>query len=328
MIGWERFRPGGLRLLPGALIGVVAATVLATALDLPVKRVEVPSDLIAGLSLPDLDSFGRLLEPAVIVAVLGLALIASAESLLSAAAVDRMHDGERTNYDRELGAQGVGNALCGLLGALPITGVIVRSSANVQAGAASRMSAVLHGLWILAFVAALPWLLALVPTASLAGVLIVTGWRLIGFQHARELLHRHGFLPALIWGVTFTIVVAVDLLSGVLVGFALALVEVVPHLRRRHLLIRRHDTGDGTSEMRLAGSATFLHLPRLARALDAVPQDSTLRLKTHRLAYIDHTCREMITDWAARRAAGGAGIEVDGREAKHEQRLRAALRDT
>ena len=81
-----------------------------------------------------------------------MALIASAETLLCATAVDKMHGGQRTNYDRELMAQGVGNTICGLVGALPMTGVIVRSAANVQAGAKTRKSAMLHGVWLLVFV--------------------------------------------------------------------------------------------------------------------------------------------------------------------------------
>src|SRR5687767_15919283 len=113
----------------------------------------------------------------VLFATRSLAFVASAETLLCATAVDRMHTVPRTKYDRELMAQGVGNALCGLLGALPMTGVIVRSSANVQAGARSRASAVLHGAWLLLFVSALPFVLELVPTASLAAVLVFTGYK-------------------------------------------------------------------------------------------------------------------------------------------------------
>ncbi len=110
-----------------------------------------------------------LLNPSVIGAAFAIAFIASAETLLSAAAVDRMHDGVRTNYNKELRAQGVGNLLCGAAGALPMTGVIVRSSANVQAGATTRLSTILHGVWILGFVALLPWLLREIPMAALGG---------------------------------------------------------------------------------------------------------------------------------------------------------------
>ena len=107
-----------------------------------------------------------------------MAFIASAETLLCASAVDQMHQGPRTKYDKELAAQGVGNALCGLLGVLPMTGVIVRSSANVEAGGKTRASAILHGVWLLLFAAVLPFTLSYIPVASLAAVLVFTGYKL------------------------------------------------------------------------------------------------------------------------------------------------------
>jgi len=188
MIGWERLRPASLRLIPGALLGVGAGTAVAAALALPVLHVAVPDRLWEAVVLPKGEAFGQLLQPSFMLAALALAFVASAESLLSASAVDRMQDRVRTNYDRELFAQGVGNGLCGLLGGIPMTGVIVRSSANVQAGATTRLSTILHGVTILAFVALLPGVLRLVPTAALAGVLVVTGWRLISVHHVLELL--------------------------------------------------------------------------------------------------------------------------------------------
>ncbi|MGF6232518.1 MFS superfamily sulfate permease-like transporter [Inquilinus ginsengisoli] len=324
MVLWEKLRPQSLRLIPGALVGVVAGTVLTVALSLPVQRVDVPDAILTSISVPTMADLSRLGESGILAAALVIAVIASAETLLSAAAVDRMHDGVRTNYDRELSAQGVGNLLCGLAGALPMTGVIVRSSANVQAGAATRLSTILHGAWILAAVALLPWLLREVPMASLAGVLVVTGWRLVSLKHVRELLHRHGVLPAAIWAATVVMVVATDLLTGVLVGLALSLLEVLPHLRRMPLRIRRRDLPSGEAELRLEGAATFLQLPALLRALEALPPGATVRLDAGGLAQIDHTSMEMIADWAERRAAP---VELQAPPAQpHGQRLAAALR--
>jgi len=324
MVLWERLRPRSLRLVPGALVGVVAGTALAAALALPVQRVDVPDAILSAVSVPTLADLSRLGEGGILAAALVIAVIASAETLLSAAAVDRMHDGVRTNYDRELSAQGVGNLLCGLAGALPMTGVIVRSSANVQAGAATRLSTILHGAWILAAVALLPWLLREVPMAALAGVLVVTGWRLVSLKHVRELLHRHGVLPAAIWAATVVMVVATDLLTGVLVGLALSFLEVLPHLRRMPLRIRRRDLPTGEAELRLEGAATFLQLPALLQALEALPRGATVRLDAGGLAQIDHTSMEMIADWAERRAAP---VELHRPPAlPHGQRLAAALR--
>lgn len=222
---WDRLRPQRLRLLPGALLGVAAATLVGLWLGLDVRRVEVPdnlADAISWLQPADLLAFA---DPGLLVAALAVAFIASAETLLSAAAVDRMHQGPRADFDRELTAQGVGNMLCGVLGALPMTGVIVRSSANVQAGARTRLSAMLHALWLLAAVVLLAALLEQIPVASLAGVLVYTGLKLIDLDALRQ-LGRYGRMAMLIHVATALTIVATDLLTGVLLGFALTLAQL------------------------------------------------------------------------------------------------------
>ncbi|MBW8859900.1 MAG: SulP family inorganic anion transporter, partial [Caulobacter sp.] len=253
-----------------------------------------------------------------------VAFIASAETLLSAAAVDRMHDGPRTKYNKELFAQGVGNMLCGAVGALPMTGVIVRSSANVQAGAVSRLSTMLHGAWILAFVALLPWLLRQVPSAALAGVLVVTGWKLVSLQHVRHLFARYGLLPAMIWAATFVAVVATDLLTGVLVGMALTLLELVPNLRKMRLRIAQRTLGEDESKIRLEGAATFVQLPRIAKVLDAAPNGGLVRLDTRALTCLDHTCAEALGDWLKSKARAGVKVEMPS-PCAFGDRLRAAV---
>lgn len=325
MLAWERYRPVRLKLVPGALIGMVGATFATVALGLDIKRISVPESIVASIAMPTLGDLARLGDPAIILTAVAIAFIASAETLLSAAAVDRMHTGPRTKYNKELFAQGVGNMLCGLVGALPMTGVIVRSSANVQAGAVSRLSTILHGTWILGFVALLPWLLRMAPTAALAGVLVVTGWRLVSLRHVRHLFHRYGVLPAAVWAATFVMVVATDLLTGVLVGMGLSLLELIPHIRNLRLKITEERPAEGRAEVALSGAATFLQLPRLSKALDAMPDGGTLRLDVKRLAYLDHTCAEMIIDWIQQKTRMGARIELDPEGADRHQRLAAAL---
>ncbi len=310
MLLWEKFRPANLRLVPGALVAVVIATLVTVMLGLGVAKVDVPASIVAAVDTPGPAFFARMLDPTLLMTALAIAFIASAETLLSAAAVDRMHNGVRTDYDKELRAQGIGNLLCGFAGALPMTGVIVRSSANVQAGALTRTSAILHGVWILGFVALLPWLLRMIPMAALGGILVVTGWRLVSVSHVRHLFRHHGLLPALIWAATFVMVVATDLLTGVLVGLGLSLIELVPHVRRLRLKVD-HDERDDHSELRLHGAATFLVLPRLARILEAIPPTRRLRLDLRRVPAIDHTCAEMLGDWIKRRRAGGMEIDLE-----------------
>lgn len=311
MLGWERFRPAALKQVPAALVGVMVGTLTAFSLGLTIDRVDVPQSIVAAVALPAPDFLAQWIDPSIIVAALAIAFIASAETLLSAAAVDRMHNGVRTDYNKELRAQGIGNFLCGVAGALPMTGVIVRSSANVQAGATTRLSTMLHGIWILGFVALLPWLLREIPMAALGAILVVTGVRLVSLAHVRHLFHSYGVLPALIWAVTLVVVVAEDLLTGVLVGIALSLLELVPHVRRLGLKVEMPDETEGRC-MALAGSATFVTLPKLSDTLDALPMDGPTCLDVSRLTKVDHTCAELLKEWLARRRAAGHPVELTG----------------
>jgi len=312
MLAWEKWRPAAMKLVPGALLGVGAATAVASVLGLQVARITVPESIAAAFAMPGAGFFAPLATPAILTAAIAVAFIASAETLLSAAAVDRMHDGVRTDYNKELRAQGVGNLLCGLVGALPMTGVIVRSSANVQAGAQTRASAILHGVWILALVALLPFVLRQVPMAALGGILVVTGWRLISLKHVRHLFDTYGPVPAGIWAATFALVVTTDLLTGVLAGLALSLIELIPYASRLKLKIDHHE-GEAQT-VRLTGAATFLTLPRLTRALDGVPADKPVHLDLDNLHGLDHTSAELLGEWLGRRRRGGQNASISGRE--------------
>jgi MFS superfamily sulfate permease-like transporter len=287
------------------------ATIVAFALGLPVARVTVPESIVAAVNLPEAGILSQFTNPTIIMTALAIAFIASAETLLSAAAVDRMHDGVRTDYNKELRAQGVGNMLCGAAGAIPMTGVIVRSSANVQAGAMTRLSAILHGVWILGFVALLPWLLREIPMAALAGILVVTGVRLVSVDHVKHLFHQYGPLPAIIWAVTLVMVVTTDLLTGVLTGLALSVLELLPHVRRLGLTMDTQQQG-GAHEIALGGSATFLSLPKLSAKLEEAPVGQFIRLNMERLSHIDHTCAEMLREWIERRRRAGGNVELAG----------------
>ncbi|MCY1672559.1 SulP family inorganic anion transporter [Novosphingobium sp. SL115] len=311
MLIWEKVKPSSLSLLPGALLGVLAATLVAWGAGLDVARITVPDSIAAAFALPADGFLSPLTQGSMIVSAIAIAFIASAETLLSAAAVDRMHDGVRTDYNKELRAQGVGNLLCGVFNALPMTGVIVRSSANVQAGAKTRWSAVMHGVWILAFVALLPGLLREVPMAALGGVLVVTGWKLVSLKHVSHLFRVHGILPALIWTATFVLVVTTDLLTGVLVGIALSAVELLPHVRNLKFKVGENSVGEST-RLELEGAATFIGLARLTNALEQVPPSRSVHVDLDRVHVIDHTTAEMLTEWLSRRRLRGDDVKVTG----------------
>src|SRR5690606_35432328 len=219
-----------------------------------IKYVQLPENLLGAGSFVSIEGLSLLGSSGVLIAACTVAFVASAETLLSAAAVDRMHDGPRTRYDRELMAQGLGNMLCGALGALPMTGVIVRSATNVNAGARTRLSTVLHGSWILVFVLAFPHLLRLIPTASLAAVLVYTGYKLVDPKNVRRLA-AYGRMPVVIYFATLTVIVVEDLLVGILVGLALSALQILYRLSHFDIDVRRDDKA---VHVHLTGAATFM----------------------------------------------------------------------
>jgi len=317
---WNRFKPSKLKVIPGSLVGVVVGTATAFLMRMPIKHVALPANLFESFRVPDASSIGHLADPAIILAAVTIAVVASAETLLSASAVDRMHNGPRTNYDRELSAQGVGNALCGLFGALPMTGVIVRSSANVTAGAKTRLSTIMHGTWLLALVWFFPSVLMLIPTASLAGILVFTGFKLVEVHRIKRLA-EYGKFPVVIYAVTVLGIVCKDLLTGVMIGLALTLVKTVyktTMLKVDFLYSEESRRADIT----LQGMATFLRLPKLHTVFDKLPPDTTIHLHVEHLHYIDHTCFEMLQGAAAQRAEQGGAVVAPWEQLAHRFHLR------
>jgi len=293
--------PRRVRTVPAALGAVALATLVSAAFGLPVAKVEVQG-LLDSVHLPTLDAFGELGNVGVLGTVLAFTLIASAESLFSAAAVDRLHDGPRTEYDKELMAQGAGNTVCGLLGALPMTAVIVRSAANVQAGARTKASRVLHGVWLLLFAALLPSALGVIPLPALAGILVYAGWKLIPLRELAALWREHRG-EALILVVTAVSIVAVSMFEGVLIGLALAVAKTA--WEASHVRLEVMDKGAGPVQAHLSGNATFLRLPKILDSLEALPQDRPIELDLTGLHHLDHACRSALENWSARHSAAG-----------------------
>ncbi len=321
LLAWNRFRPANLKMLPGPLIGVLVATAACSLLGWPITRVQVPDNLFASLNWIGGGGFDWLSAPAFWGDALGLAIIASAETLLCATAVDRMHDGLRTDYNKELRAQGIGNILCGIVGALPMTGVIVRSSANVEAGGKTKWSAIMHGAWILILVAVFPQLLALVPTASLAAVLVYTGWKLINLDAVRRLA-ENGRSEVAIWAATVTMIVATDLLTGVATGFVLAMLRLL--LTFTQLNVNVSQEGN-RYDVNLSGAATFMSLPILADSLESIPNDTDTEVHVHldKVAYVDHACIELIEHWHERHP-GEVFLETDVLKQRSRRRISSA----
>jgi MFS superfamily sulfate permease-like transporter len=326
LVTWKLTKRPPLKFIPSAVVAVVAA-VLANEFGRPVleavgmgagpaggnqlgvDRVEIRANV--------LEAFRPIAWPGWEVLALGLvwkgavtfAVIASAESLLCATAVDTMQSGPRTKYDRELVAQGVGNTVCGALGALPMTGVIVRSSANVDAGARSRLSTILHGVWLLLFVALLPGVLSLIPTSALAAILVYTGWRLVNPPGVAR-LWRESKSEALIYAATAAGIVAGDLLTGVVLGVALSaakLLYIFSHLR----VDRRDEPDHRRVHITLDGAATFLRLPLVAGALEAIPPGQKVHVHLDRVRLVDHAVLQLLLNFQKQYEVTGGKLFVD-----------------
>lgn len=303
---WERFRPARLRLLPGALLGIVAATAIAQVFHFQVQRVLIPASLREMIHLPSLAGLSGMSWGEVAGSACAIAFIASAETLLSASALDKMQSRAKTDYDKELAAQGVGNLLCGLVGSLPMTGVIVRSSTNVLAGAQTRRSTILHGAWVLLAVVAIPSVMNMIPTASLAAVLVYVGIKLVRPADVRK-LSRFGKVPVLIYFASLATIVTTNLLTGVLVGVGLSLMKLLYTITHLEATVIQESAG---THIHLSGIATFLGIPKIASALDQVGPDCKVKVHGEELRYIDHACIELIEEWAEQRERAGQHVEI------------------
>jgi carbonic anhydrase len=313
---WPRL-PRPLSAVPAPLAAVALVTL--GSLPFSVDRVDLPANLLTAVHLPALPQQAWL---SIALGILTIALVASVESLLSAVAVDRMHTGPRGDLNRELIGQGVANTASGLLGGLPVTGVIVRSSTNVRAGARTRASTVLHGVWMALFSLLLVGLVRQIPLTVLAGLLVVIGLRLVDLGHLRTVAHHR---DSIIWAVTLAGVVLFTLLEGVLLGLALALVFTIRRAVSTQIRVEPSQfrppasedrSGDGSTAaeaewcITLSGTLTFVALPRLARQLALIPKTAPVRLDLH-LDYVDHAAFEHVTDWIENHRRSGAVVTVN-----------------
>lgn len=301
LVFWKKLPWAGLRAVPAPLVAVVVGTVVSLVAKMDVPRVDLPETL----------AFTRLKLPAewggFIVAVLTLAIIASIESLLCAVATDKLHSGARSDLDKELTAQGAGNLASGLLGGLPITGVIVRSSANINAGAVSRWSAVFHGLWILLCVLFLGAMIESIPLAVLAGLLVHVGVNLVNLHHIRELTVHHEVRTywATVLGVT-----CVNLLAGVGLGVA---VSVFFAIRRLSQVKVEKRLDEGVWKVAIRGTLTFACVPKINHELSTLPAGAVVDLDLD-VDFIDHAAFESLHGWRLNHEKTGGKVCVEERQ--------------
>ncbi len=322
IFGWGSFAPKSVKIIPAPLVGVVVGMIAAAVLHLDINYVNVPDNIWSVTIFPTPERLMRIFEPAILIGAISIAFIASAETLLCATAVDQMHSGPRTKYDRELSAQGVGNAICGVLGVLPMTGVIVRSSANVEAGAVSRNSAIFHGVWLLVFASLLPFTLRYVPVSALAGVLVFTGYKL-AYPKIVPALLKFGQGEVIIFAVTVATIVLTDLLKGVVLGLVLSLFKLLYAFS--NLVIRKvENTQDNRVDLHLTGAATFIRLPTLASTLEGLKPNAHVHVHVEELDYIDHACIDLLTSWDRQHKASGGSLEIEWENLTQKYKNRTA----
>ncbi|NBE49860.1 SulP family inorganic anion transporter [Streptomyces boluensis] len=309
---WPRMpgRAGRLaRKVPAPLVAVAGATAVAALAGLSLPKVDLPSwksHALAGL--PE----GPVL--ALVAAVLTTTLVCSVQSLLGAVAVDKLTAGQsglssppqRADLDRELLAQGAANIASGALGGLPVAGVAVRSTANVRAGAVSRNSTMLHGVWVVVAALALASVLELIPLAALAALVMAVGIQMVSLNHIRTVTrHRE----VLVYSVTTLGVILLGVLEGVALGIAVAVGVALQRLARTRIT---HEVTDGVHHVRVRGQLTFLAVPRLSRALHLVPHgaDAVVELDG---SFMDHAAFETLQDWEVSHTTHGGSVERTGR---------------
>lgn len=321
MLVWDQpFIKKRVKFIPGALVAVIVAIIINEifkATDsqftvgkdhlVQIKAASSPSEFLSFFTLPDFAGFSN---SKVIVTGVMIAIIASLETLLSIEAIDNL-DPERnvTNTNRELIAQGIGNTVAGLIGGLPITSVIVRSSANVHAGAKSRLSTMFHGFLLLACVATIPRLLNYIPLSALAAILLLTGYKLCKLPVFSKMISngKYQYIP---FFVTVLVIIGIDLVGlypplkgeGLLIGVIAGLIAAsgaILHgnLKNSYYFHKdRHQEGDSI-HIRLSQEVSFLNKASIRETLDHIPANSKVIIDASLTDYIDFDVLELIKEF-------------------------------
>jgi MFS superfamily sulfate permease-like transporter len=294
-----------LKVIPAPLVVVIIGIVinivftsLASVYTLrPAQLVNIPSNILSQITFPDFSKIFSTRE--IWISGLLIGLLATLETLLCAEAIDKLDQHNRiTPVNRELVAQGIGNMLCGLLGAIPITAVVVRGAANIDAGGRTKLSAFTHGLFLLLAVLLIPFLLNKIPYASLSAILIITGYNLTKPKLYRNMwsLGWKQFLPFIL---TILVILFTDLLIGVSIGLLMSIYFIISNNFKTEYDItktRQHATDVFT--IKLNSNVTFLNKVNLKKALDQIPAYSVLTIDGSNCHFIDYDILEIVSEYA------------------------------
>lgn len=247
--------------------------------------------------------FSQWLNPQVYVAGLAIALVVSLETLLNLEAIDKIDPKQRTSpTNRELLAQGVGNITVGLLGGIPVSSVIVRSSLNINSGGQTKLAAITHGVLLLVCVSLLPSWLNMIPLSCLAAILFITGTRLASPTIMKQMWNdgKYQFIP---FAVTVAAIVVTDLLIGTLIGLAVSLSFIInSNFRRPIRRFEEKQLGGKVVHIELANQVSFLNRAALSQALDSIPRGGQLLLDARNTYYIDPDVLDLVRHFKERTA--------------------------
>lgn len=283
------------KIIPAPLIGVLVAIAVTQFLNFNIKHVNVPTNILNAIHLISFENLQILKNPNSWIFVLSIAFVGTIETVLTMIAIERMAPKSKVLFNRELVAQGMGNILCGALGILPLAGVIIRSAANINTGGKTRLSTILHGIWMLIPILCFPKLLAVIPTAALAALLVYTGCRLVNLNSIK-VLRAYGKSEVLIFLITLLTTVAFNLLTGILFGIALAIINLIYNFT--HLKVNQYRSNDGEIFfIQFEGKATFLGLPFIFKTLSSHKHEPQIVVDCRQLTYMDHACEEFFENW-------------------------------
>lgn len=310
-----------IKMLPGALVAVIAGILLnqffvsiGSSLAISAEHLvplPVPQSIEDFKNLITLPDFNGFTNPKVWIAGATIAVVASIETLLCIEASDRLDVRRRiTDTNLELKAQGIGNLVSSLIGGLPMTSVVVRSSANANAGATSKSSAIIHGVLLLVCVLSIPFILNLIPLATLAAVLILVGYKLAKPATFKHFWHngKYQFIPfvATVLAVVFT-----DLLKGVGIGLAISVIYILQGNMKRAYYLSREKLNDADElTIKLAEEVSFLNKAAIKKTLKNIKSGSKVIIDARTTSYITTDVLEMIQDFANVRAKE-ENIEVE-----------------
>ncbi len=262
--------------------------------------VPVPNDLSSFLGQFNFPNFGAITNTDVWITAFTIALVASLETLLCVEATDKLDPEKRvTPTNRELIAQGSGNILSGLVGGLPITQVIVRSSANIQSGGKTKLVAIVHGLLLLISVVLIPKLLNLIPLSVLASILLVVGYKLAK-PSLFKTMYQLGWKQFVPFIVTVLGIVFTDLLIGISLGMGVGIVVILIKSYQNSHFLHMEDISNGKTKFKitLAEEVTFFNKGAILKELDQLPEESFLELDVQKTRYLDNDIVEILEDFS------------------------------